>query len=68
MPSENILIPYVSLAPYVIHKKYTYMSLSGTQGMSIKSDGIPEIFSIFKGVLISPFICWFAPYISPFCF
>jgi hypothetical protein len=34
------------LAPHVIDtKKYTYMPLSGTQGMSIKSDGIPGIFS-----------------------
>jgi hypothetical protein len=36
------------LAPHVIDtKKYTYMPLSGTQGMSIKSDGIPGIF--FEG-------------------
>jgi hypothetical protein len=45
MPSENILIPFVPLVPHVIHtKKFTYMPLSGTQGMSIKSDGIQEIF------------------------
>jgi hypothetical protein len=47
MPSENILVTCVPLVPYVIHtKKYIYMPLSGTQGMSIKSDGIPEIFPI----------------------
>jgi hypothetical protein len=46
MPLENILIPCMPLAPHVIDtKKYTYMPLSGTQGMSIKSDGIPGIFS-----------------------
>jgi hypothetical protein len=46
MPLENILIPCMSLAPHVIDtKNYTYMPLSGTQGMSIKSDGIPGIFS-----------------------
>jgi hypothetical protein len=50
MPLENILIPCMSLAPHVIDtKKYTYMPLSGTQGMSIKSDGIPGIFSIPYG-------------------
>jgi hypothetical protein len=43
---ENILIPCMPLAPHVIDtKKYTYMPLSGTQGMSVKSDGIPGIFS-----------------------
>jgi hypothetical protein len=48
MPLENILIPCMPLTPHVIDtKKYTYMSLSGTQGMSIKSDGIPGIFSNF---------------------
>jgi hypothetical protein len=48
MPLENILIPCMPLAPHVIDtKKYTYMPLSGTQGMSIKSDGIPGIFSSF---------------------
>jgi hypothetical protein len=48
MPLENILIPCMPLAPHVIDtKKYTYMPLSGTQGMSIKSDGIPGIFSTF---------------------
>ena len=47
MPLENILIPCMPLAPHVIDtKNYTYMPLSGTQGMSIKSDGIPEIFSL----------------------
>jgi hypothetical protein len=46
MPLENILIPCMPLAPHVIDtKKYTYMPLSGTQGISIKSDGIPGIFS-----------------------
>jgi hypothetical protein len=46
MPLENILVPCMPLAPHVIDtKKYTYMSLSGTQGMSIKSDGISGIFS-----------------------
>jgi hypothetical protein len=46
MPLENILISCMPLAPHVIDtKKYTYMPLSGTQGMSIKSDGIPGIFS-----------------------
>jgi hypothetical protein len=46
MPLKNILIPCMPLAPHVIDtKKYTYMPLSGTQGMSIKSDGIPGIFS-----------------------
>jgi hypothetical protein len=46
MPLENILISYIPLAPHVIDtKKYTYMPLSGTQGISIKSDGIPGIFS-----------------------
>jgi hypothetical protein len=44
MPSENILVPCLPLAPHVIHKKKTYMPLSGTQEMSIKSDGIPGIF------------------------
>jgi hypothetical protein len=45
MPSENILVPCVPLAPHVIHtKKCTYMPLSGTQEMGIKSNGIPEIF------------------------
>jgi hypothetical protein len=40
MPLENILIPCMPLVPHVIDtKKYTYMPLSGTQGMSIKSDG-----------------------------
>jgi hypothetical protein len=49
MPLENILIPCMPLAPHVIDtKKYTYMPLSGTQGMSIKSDGIPGIFSFFS--------------------
>jgi hypothetical protein len=48
MPLKNILIPCMPLAPHVIDtKKYTYMPLSGTQGMSIKSDGIPGIFSLF---------------------
>jgi hypothetical protein len=43
-------IPCMPLAPHVIDtKKYTYMPLSGTQGMSIKSDGIPGIFSTVKG-------------------
>jgi Ribonuclease G/E len=47
MPLENILISCMPLAPHVIDtKKYTYMPLSGTQGMSIKSDGIPGIFSM----------------------
>jgi hypothetical protein len=51
MPLENILIPYMPLTPHVIDtKKYTYMPLSGTQGMSIKSDGIPGIFSSGKGM------------------
>lgn len=51
MPLENILIPCMPLAPHVIDtKKYTYMPLSGTQGMSIKSDGIPGIFS-YMGVI-----------------
>jgi hypothetical protein len=46
MPLENILIPCMPLTPHVIDtKKYTYMPLSGTQGMSIKFDGIPGIFS-----------------------
>jgi hypothetical protein len=46
MPLENILVPCMPLAPHVIDtKKCTYMPLSGTQGMSIKSDGIPGIFS-----------------------
>jgi hypothetical protein len=46
MQLENILIPCMPLAPHVIDtKKYTYMPLSGTQGMSIKFDGIPGIFS-----------------------
>jgi hypothetical protein len=31
---------------YTHTQKYTYMPLSGTQGMSIKSDGIPGIFPI----------------------
>lgn len=45
MPSKNIFVPYMSLAPHIIHtKKYIYMSLSGTQGMSIKFNGIPVIF------------------------
>jgi hypothetical protein len=49
MPLENILIPCMPLAPHVIDtKNYTYMPLSGTQGMSIKSDGIPGIFSRWK--------------------
>jgi hypothetical protein len=30
-----------------IHKKYTYISFSGTQEMNIKSDDIPKIFPIF---------------------
>jgi hypothetical protein len=48
MPLENILIPCMPLAPHVIDtKNYTYMPLSGIQGMSIKSDGIPGIFSSF---------------------
>jgi hypothetical protein len=48
MPLENILVPCMPLAPHVIDtKKYTYMSLSGTQGMSIKSDDIPGIFPKF---------------------
>jgi hypothetical protein len=52
MPLENILIPCMPLTPHVIDtKKYTYMPLSGTQGMSIKSDGIPEIFSIFFALI-----------------
>jgi hypothetical protein len=39
MPSENIRIPCVPLAPHVIHTKtITYMPLNGTQEMSIKSD------------------------------
>jgi hypothetical protein len=47
MPLENILVPCMPLAPHVINtKKYTYMPLSGTQGMSIKSDDIPGIFPI----------------------
>jgi hypothetical protein len=47
MPLENMLVPFVSLAPHVIDtKKCTYMPLNGTQGMSIKSDGIPGIFPI----------------------
>jgi hypothetical protein len=46
MPLENILIPCMPLAPHVIDtKKYTYMPLSGTQGIIIKSDGIRGIFS-----------------------
>jgi hypothetical protein len=50
MPLENILVPCMPLAPHVIDtKKYTYMPLSGTQGMSIKSDGIPGIFPSYKG-------------------
>jgi hypothetical protein len=50
-PSEGqmrffVVYPCMPLGPHVIDtKKYTYMPLSGTQGMSIKSDGIPEIFS-----------------------
>jgi hypothetical protein len=45
MPLEIILVPCMPLAPHVIDtKKYTYMPLSGTQGMTIKSDGIPGIF------------------------
>jgi hypothetical protein len=45
MPLENILVSCMPLAPHVIDtKKYTYMSLNGTKGMSIKSDGIPGIF------------------------
>jgi hypothetical protein len=40
MPLKNILIPYMPLAPHVIHTKNTYMPLSGTQGMGIKSDGM----------------------------
>jgi hypothetical protein len=57
MPLENILIPCIPLAPHVIDtKKYTYMPLSGTQGMSIKYDGIPGIFSsIFLTTLYSLF-------------
>jgi hypothetical protein len=50
MPLKNILIPCMSLAPHVIDtKKYTYMPLSGIQGIIIKSDGIRGIFSKFKG-------------------
>jgi hypothetical protein len=41
MPLENIFILGVPLAPHVIHtQKITYMPLSGTKGMSIKSGGI----------------------------
>jgi hypothetical protein len=48
MPSKNILVTYMPLTPHVIHtKKYTYMPFSGTQGMGIKSDGIPGIFPRF---------------------
>jgi hypothetical protein len=48
MSSENILVTCVPLTPHVIHtEKYTYMPLSGTQGMTIKSDGIPGIFPFF---------------------
>jgi hypothetical protein len=48
MPSENILIPCMSLPPRVIHtQKITYMPLSGTQGMSIKSSGIQGIFPYY---------------------
>jgi hypothetical protein len=44
MPLENILVPYVPLAPHIIDiKKCTYMLLSGKQEMNIKSD-IPGIF------------------------
>jgi hypothetical protein len=54
MPLENILIPCMPLTPHVIDtKKYTYMPLSGTQGMSIKFDGIPGIFSSLKGLSCS---------------
>jgi hypothetical protein len=50
MPLENILVPCVPLVSHVIDtKKYTYMPLSGTRGMSIKSDGIPGIFPKTNG-------------------
>jgi hypothetical protein len=34
-----ILIPCVALIPHVIHTQNPYMSLNGTQAMSINSDG-----------------------------
>jgi hypothetical protein len=37
-------------------KKYNYMSLSGTQGMSKKSDGIPGIFPFQTYQLMPQFI------------
>jgi hypothetical protein len=57
MPLENILVPCMPLAPHVIDtKKYTYMPLSGTQGMSIKSDGIPGIFPYLLQQTIWPLL------------
>jgi hypothetical protein len=65
MPLENILIPCMPLAPHVIDtKNYTYMPLSGTQGMSIKSDGIPGIFSMNYGAF-GPFVRSFILLVDP---
>jgi hypothetical protein len=66
MPLENILIPCMPLAPHVIDtKKYTYMPLSGTQGMSIKYDGIPGIFSPELGMTMGNSPRGIAPHPRP---
>lgn len=48
VPSKIILISYVLLAPRVIHKKNPYISLNGTQRMSINFNGTQGIFPCIK--------------------